>query len=79
MSDPKHIHITHSIRLFPEFLFEDQLLSGKSQGPDPNDVPPVAAQGVSMGNAAANVQECETIEEEEEDSSEYEESSDEQQ
>ncbi|XP_078380436.1 kelch domain-containing protein 1-like [Oculina patagonica] len=56
---------------------KEQLLSGKSQGPDPNDVPPVAVQGLSMASGTANAQECETIEEE--DSSEYEESSDEQQ
>ena len=64
--------------LFVKFLFVEQLLSGKSQGPDPNDVPPVAVQGLSMASgAAASMQECGTIEEE--DSSEYEESSDEQQ
>jgi len=51
-------------------------LSGNSQGPDPNDVPPVTTQALS--SAAAKIAECETIEEEEE-SSEYEESSDEQQ
>jgi len=55
---------------------KEQLLSGNSQGPDPNDVPPVTTQALS--SAAAKIAECETIEEEEE-SSEYEESSDEQQ
>lgn len=52
-------------------------MAGKSQGPDPNDVPPaVATQG--LASVAANIVQCETIEEEE-DSSEYEESSDDQQ
>lgn len=54
---------------------KEQLLSGNSLGPDPNDVPPVIPQGVTSQDA--NITECETIEEE--DSSEYEESSDEQQ
>ena len=66
--------------LFVDFILfcvADQLLAGKSQGPDPNDVPPaVAAQG--LASVAANIVQCETIEEEE-DSSEYEESSDDQQ
>lgn len=59
------------------FFYAEQLLSGKSQGPDPNDVPPVSTQG--QASAAAKIGECETIEEEDDDSSEYEESSDEQQ
>lgn len=54
-----------------------QLLSGKSQGPDPTDIPPVPAQGLPLASGEADIQECDTIEEE--DSSEYEESSDEQQ
>lgn len=54
-------------------FFAEQLLSGNSLGPDPNDVPPVIPQGVTSQDA--NITECETIEEE--DSSEYEESSDE--
>ena len=51
----------------------EQLLSGKSQGPDPTDT----AKDVPLASGAADVQECSPIEEE--DSSEYEESSDEQQ
>lgn len=47
-----------------------------SQGPDPNDVPPVQAQAPLMTGGFANFQKCQTIEEE--DSSEYEDSSDEQ-
>lgn len=55
------------------FIFVEQFLSGMSQGPDPNDVPPVQAQAPLM---TGGFQECQTIEEE--DSSEYEDSSDEQ-
>ena len=58
------------------FIFVEQFLSGMSQGPDPNDVPPVQAQAPLMTSGFANFQECQTIEEE--DSSEYEDSSDEQ-
>ena len=59
------------------FISVEQLLSGRSQGPDPTDTPPVSANDLPLASGAANVQECGTIEEE--DSSEYEESSDEQQ
>jgi len=59
------------------FLSVEQLLSGKSQGPDPTDTPPVPANDLPLASGAADVQEYGTIEEE--DSSEYEESSDEQQ
>lgn len=57
-------------------IAKEQFLSGMSKGPDPNDVPPVQAQGPLMTGGFANFQECQTIEEE--DSSEYEDSSDEQ-
>lgn len=56
---------------------KEQLLSGKSQGPDPTDIPPVSTNSLPLASGAAEIQECSTIEEE--DSSEYEESSDEQQ
>lgn len=57
-------------------IAKEQLLSGTSQGPDPNDVPTVPVQAPLMAGGFANIQECQTIEEE--DSSEYEDSSDDQ-
>ena len=70
-----YLYATHRpLCKFLDFFFAEQLLSGNSLGPDPNDVPPVIPQGVT--SQVANITECETIEEE--DSSEYEESSDEQ-
>lgn len=69
------IYATHKPLCKYWIFFAEQLLSGNSLGPDPNDVPPVIPQGVTSQDA--NITECETIEEE--DSSEYEESSDEQQ
>ena len=55
--------------------FTDQLLHGKSEGTDPSDVPPVALQ---KDMTAANILDCETIEEEEDESCDYIESYDEQ-
>lgn len=65
--------VTHWILVY--LSFTDQLLHGKSEGTDPSDVPPVALQ---KDMTAANILECETIEEEEDESCDYIESYDEQ-